>query len=437
MKRPIVAIVGRPNVGKSTLFNRLIKQRKAIVDDRPGITRDRIYAECSWNSKEFLLVDTGGFVPRSSEVITSLVKQQVSIAIEQSDLVLFVLDTKVGLQTADEEIAGILKRQHKRVLVVANKTDSEKDMADTSEFYKLGLGEIYPVSSTGGRHIGELMDAITDNLPEYVEKEVAEDVIKVAIVGRSNVGKSSLFNAIIGENRQIVSEIPGTTRDSIDSLVKIGNRKYSFIDTAGLRRKSQYPDVLEYYSSLRSIRAIERSDIVLELIDSAQGITGGDIRIAGDADKMGKGLIFVANKWDLVKGVEQYKFSQSVYEKAPMLKYAPVIYTCAIKGIGIDNIIKSIINIDSERKKRIGTSELNNFLEKVVKEKHPPAKAGKFIKFFYITQAQVEPPTFVFFSNYPELIDKSYQRYFENKLRQEFGFIGTPVSFVFKPRRVS
>lgn len=435
MKRPIVAIVGRPNVGKSTLFNRMIKQRKAIIDDRPGITRDRIYAECFWNGKKFLLVDTGGFVPRSSEAITSLVEQQVSIAIEQSDLVLFILDNKVGLQVTDEEIAGILKRHHKNVLVVANKADSEKDLADAAEFYKLGLGETYPVSSTSGRNFGELMDAITDRLPESVDEEVAGDAIKVAIVGRSNVGKSSLFNAIIGEERQIVSEIPGTTRDSIDSLVEIEDRRFNFIDTAGLRRKSRYPDILEYYTTLRSIRAMERSDIVLELIDAAQGITGGDIRIAGNAEQMGKGLIFIANKWDLVKGVEQYKFSQSVYEKAPMLKYAPVIYTCAIKGVGIDSIIKSIVDIDSERKKRINTSELNNFLEKVVKEKHPPAKAGKFIRFYYITQADVEPPTFVFFSNYPKFIDHSYQRYLENKLRQEFGFTGTPVSFIFKPRR--
>jgi GTP-binding protein len=435
MKRSIVAIVGRPNVGKSTLFNRMIKQRRAIVDDRPGVTRDRLYAECFWNGKEFLLVDTGGFVPRSSEVITSLVTQQVSVAIDQSDLVLFMLDTKVGLQTTDEEIASILKHHHKKVLVVANKADSENDIADAAEFYKLGLGKTYPVSSASGRNLGELMDAITDGLPESVEEEIIEDIINVAIVGRSNVGKSSLFNAIIGENRQIVSETPGTTRDSIDSLVEINNRKYNFIDTAGLRKKARYPDVLEYYTSLRSIRAMERSGIVLELIDAAAGITVGDIRIAGSADQMGKGLIFIANKWDLVKSVEQYRFSQSVYEKAPMLKYAPIIYTCAIKGVGIDNIIRCIIDIDAERKKRISTSELNTFLEKAIKEKHPPARGGRFIKFYYITQAQVEPPTFVFFSNYPKLVYSSYQRYLENKLRQEFGFTGTPISLIFKPRR--
>ncbi|OQX92698.1 MAG: ribosome biogenesis GTPase Der [candidate division Zixibacteria bacterium 4484_95] len=435
MKRSIVAIVGRPNVGKSTLFNRMIKKRRAIVDDRPGVTRDRLYAECFWNGKEFWLVDTGGFIPRSTETITSLVTQQVYVAIDQSDLVLFLLDTKVGLQTTDEEIASILKHHNKKVIVVANKADSEKDIADTAEFYKLGLGKTYPISSASGRNLGELMDAITDNLPESFQEEVTEDIINVAIVGRSNVGKSSLFNAIIGENRQIVSEIPGTTRDSIDSLVEINNRKFNFIDTAGLRKKSRYPDVLEYYTSLRSIRAMERSDVVLELIDAAVGITTGDIRIAGSADQMGRGLIFTANKWDLVKGVEQHRFTQSVYEKAPMLRYAPVIYTCAIKGIGINNIIKRIIDIDAERKKRISTSELNVFLENVVKEKHPPAKRGRFIKFYYITQVKVKPPTFIFFCNLPKLVDSSYQRYLENKLRQEFGFTGTPILLIFKPRR--
>jgi len=435
MSRPIVAIVGRPNVGKSTLFNRMIKQRKAIVDDRPGITRDRVYGDCFWNRREFILVDTGGFIPRSKEVIASMVTQQVSLAIDQSDLVLFLLDNKVGVQTVDEEIAAILKRNNKNVIVAANKADSEQQIPDTSEFYKLGLGEVFPVSASSGRQTGDLLDAIVEKLPSYDEKVEESDALKVAIVGRPNVGKSSLFNAIVGEQRQIVSEIPGTTRDSIDSIVEIDGRKFIFIDTAGLRKKARYPDIVEYYSSLRSLRAIERSDIALIVLDTDRGISAGDIRIASEAERMGRGLLFIANKWDLVKGVEQFKFAQLVYEKAPMLKYVNIIFSCAINGKGVEAIIKNIFQIEQEMKRRISTSELNSFLEQAVKEKHPPAKAGKFIKFYYATQADSQPPTFIIFSNYPKSIDSPYQRYLENRLRKTYGFQGAPLSIFFKQRK--
>ncbi len=437
MSRPIVAIVGRPNVGKSTLFNRLIQRRKAIVDDRPGITRDRVYGDCSWNGRDFIIVDTGGFIPRTTELIASLVTQQVQLAIDQSDLVLFVLDNKVGPQTVDEEIASLLKRAHKKVVIAANKADSEKDMADTAEFYKLGLGDVYPVSAIGGRQVGDLLDAVTDNLPPVIDEAVDEAAINVAIIGRPNVGKSSLFNKLIGEQRQIVSEIPGTTRDSIDSLIEIDGTPFNFIDTAGLRRKSKYPDVVEYYSSIRSIRAIERADVALVVIDSADGVTAGDIRVADSAEEMGRGLIFIANKWDLVKGVEQFTFSQSVYDKAPMLKYVPIIFTSAVTGRGIDKIIPDILAVMEECQKRIGTSDLNTFLDKIVQEKHPPAKTGKFIKFYYITQAESQPPTFIIFSNWPKLIDPPYQRFIENRLRQEFGFTGAPLKVYFKARKES
>jgi len=437
MSRPLVAIVGRPNVGKSTLFNRLIQKRKAIVDDRPGITRDRVYGDCSWNGRDFIIVDTGGFVPRSSELIPSLVTQQVHLAIDQSDLVLFVLDSKVGPQTVDEEIASLLKRAHKKVVIAANKTDSEKDLADTTEFYKLGLGEVYPISAVGGRMIGELLDALTANLPQTAEEVIDEAAISVAIIGRSNVGKSSLFNKLIGEKRQIVSEIPGTTRDSIDSMIEINGTIFNFIDTAGLRRKTQYPDVVEYYSSLRSIRAIERADIALIVLDSADSVSGGDIKVADSAEEMGRGLIFIANKWDLVKAVEQYTFSQAVYDKAPMLKYVPIVFTSAVSGRGIDKIIPGILDVEKECRKRIGTSDLNTFLEATVQEKHPPAKEGKYIKFYYITQAESKPPTFIVFCNWPKLIDAPYQRFIENRLRQEFGFAGAPLRIFFKPRKDS
>lgn len=433
--RPIVAIVGRPNVGKSTLFNRMIKQRKAITDDRPGITRDRVYGDCFWNRREFILIDTGGFVPRSSEMITSLVTQQVTLAIDQSDLVLFLVDNKVGIQTIDEEIASILKREGKRVVVASNKTDSLELTADSAEFYKLGLGEVYPVSAITGMRTGDLLDAIVDKLPPPVEESETGDVLKVAIVGRPNVGKSSLYNAILGEKRQIVTEIPGTTRDSVDSLIEIDGRRFMFIDTAGLRHKRRYPDIVEYFSSLRSLRAIERSDIVLVIVDTDRGITIGDIKVVANAESMGRGIIFIANKWDLVKGVEQYTFRQSIYEKTPSLKYIDIVFTNALKGVGLDKVIQNIINVNEQFNKRISTSELNTFLENIVKEKHPPAKGGKFIKFYYITQAERKPPTFIIFCNFPKHIDEPYQRYIVNKLRQEYGFRGAPLLIFFKPRK--
>ena len=434
MSRPIVAIVGRPNVGKSTLFNRMIKQRKAIVNDRPGITRDRIYGDCFWNRREFILIDTGGFVPRSTELITSMVTQQVKLAIDQSDLVLFLLDNKVGVQTVDEEIAGLLKKSHKSVVVAANKADSEELIADTTEFYKLGLGEVYPVSAISGRQTGDLLDAVVDKLPPLEDEQESGDLVKVAIVGCPNVGKSSLFNAIVGEERQIVSETPGTTRDSVDTLVEIQGKQYKFIDTAGLRHKRRYPDIIEYFSSIRSIRAIERADIVLVVLDTDKGIVSGDIRVAGEAERMGRGLVFIANKWDLVKGVEQFTLGQQVYEKAPMMKYVKIVFTCAIRGHGIDKVIDGLFEVESEMNKRITTSELNTFIEAAVKERHPPARAGKFIKFYYVTQADSQPPTFVFFCNFPKLIDDHYKRYLENKLRNSYGFTGAPLKLFFRSR---
>jgi GTP-binding protein len=435
VNRKIVAIVGRPNVGKSTLFNRLIKQRKAIVDDRPGITRDRIYASCQWNRREFLLVDTGGFVPNTTEDITVQVSNQVLLAIDQADLVLFMVDAAIGIQTDDRNIANKLKRNGKKTILVANKVDSEKNIFEISEFYNLGLGEIYPVSAANGRLIGELLDAIAAALPVSDESEAGDLGLKIAIVGRPNVGKSSLFNAILGEKRQIVSSIPGTTRDSIDSQVEIGGRAYVFVDTAGLRKKSQFPDTLEYWTTLRSLKAIERSDIVLAVLDSQSGFTVGDIKIADYADNFGKGVIFIANKWDLVKGVPQEDFIKIIRQQAPMLAYIPVVFSSAIKGAGIEKIIKAIIAIDRERKKHLKTSDLNEFLQMAIGKRQPPAKAGKLIKFNYVTQAEGIPPTFVFFCTHPKFLDPSYRRFLENRLREQFGFDGTPIKLVFKARK--
>lgn len=432
--RPVVAIVGRPNVGKSTLFNRIIRQRKAIVDDRPGITRDRVYGESSWNGRDFIVVDTGGFIPRSKELIPSLVTQQAHLAIDQADLVLFVLDSKVGVQTIDEEIASLLKRAKKKTIIVANKADSEKDIADTAEFYKLGLGEVCPVSAESGRMTGDMMDLIIEKLPELIEDEAAEDALGIAIVGRPNVGKSSLFNKLIGEQRQIVSDMPGTTRDSIDSLIELDGRKFNFIDTAGLKRKTRYPDVIEYYSSLRSLKAIERARIALVMMAAADGVKTGDIKVAVEAEKMGRCIIFIANKWDLVKGVEQRAFIQQIYEKAATLRFVPVIFTSALTGKGMEKIMPMVLQIEAENQKRIGTSELNAFIDAAYQERHPAAKQGRFIKFYYVTQAETSPPSFIFFCNYPKFIEQSYERFLENKLRAEFGFTGVPIRFKFRAR---
>jgi GTP-binding protein len=435
MSRKIVAIVGRPNVGKSTLFNRMIKQRKAIVDDRPGITRDRLYAPCQWNRREFILVDTGGFIPNTDEEISAQVSDQVLIAIDQADVVVMVVDTAVGVQVDDRNIASKLKKHGKKAIVVANKVDSEKESLEINEFYKLGLGEVYGVSAANGRGIGDFMDALIQALPPTDDDDTAESGLKIAIVGRPNVGKSSLFNAIMGEKRQIVSSIPGTTRDSIDSQVTIDGREYIFIDTAGLRKKAQFPDSLEYWTSVRSLKAIERSDIVLVVLDTKEGITVGDIKIADHADQLGKGLIFIANKWDLVKAVPQENYSTFVRNEAPMLSYIPIVFTSALKGTGIKKIMAAINDVDLERNKRLKTSELNDFLKQALAKRQPPAKMGKLIKFNYITQAADAPPTFVFFCTHPKFVDPSYKRFLENQLREEFGFVGTPIVLVFKERK--
>jgi GTP-binding protein len=329
----------------------------------------------------------------------------------------------------------MLKRNRKKVVVAANKADTEASIPDTSEFYKLGLGEVYPVSASNGRQVGDLLDAMVKKLPEAVDEAEADDAVKIAIVGRPNVGKSSLFNAIIGEKHQIVSDIPGTTRDSVDSLIEINGKRFNFIDTAGLRKKARYPDIVEYFSSIRSIRALERSDIALVVLDCEDGVTMGDIRIAGNAAELGRGLVFIANKWDLVKGVEQATFNQSVYDKATGLKYVRIIYTDSLKGKGMDKVIEGILEVEQQMKKRIGTGELNSFFEEIVNQKHPPARAGKFIKFYYITQAESSPPTFVIFCNYPKLVENPYRRYVENRIREKYGFIGAPLSLIFKLRK--
>jgi GTP-binding protein len=450
MPLPIVAIIGRPNVGKSTLFNRLLKRRMAVVDDEPGVTRDRNYASTTWNRREFYLVDTGGFVPESRIEMERLVKAQAKIAISEADMVLFLVDAKVGAQNIDLEIANRLRKIEKKVLLVANKVDSPKDEAEVSLLNKLGLGEPMPVSSLNGRNIGELLDLIVQSLPvenlaEGGKKSVKEEKevrrihrksIKVAVIGRSNVGKSSFVNALLGEEKLIVAESPGTTRDSIDTDIEIDGQAYTLIDTAGLRRKSKIKNGIEYYTSLRTLRGIQRCDVALVLIEAQVGLVNQDIKIMGQVDDLKKGMVIGVNKWDLIEknGTTADYYTKRIKREAPFVDHVPLIYISAKTKQRVGTSLNLITQVYNERKKRIDTRKLNEELGKEIKRKPPAAVKGKYIKIYYCTQTDVEPPTFVFFCNYPELLQKSYLRYLENRIREHFGFRGTSIRIKTKKR---
>jgi len=435
MPLPIVAIVGRPNVGKSTLFNRLVKTRQAIVDDTPGITRDRLYRQGSWNGKDFMVVDTGGLHVGSDDVLATMVTEQARIAMEQADVIVYMIDAKVGGLEDDVRIIRELKKTAKKVILVPNKLDDPSRESEASEFYSLGFDTMIPVSALNGFNCGDLLDAIVEGLPRS-EPEIETEGTRIAIVGRPNVGKSSLTNAMTGKNITIVADLPGTTRDAIDTRFEIGGREYVLIDTAGLKKRNIYKNQLEYYTTLRTLRAISRCDIAIVVVDSIDGLVTGDLRIATEAAELFKGLIFAFNKWDIVEKDELTadKLRRAVKEKIPTLSYAPVLFVSALKGIRIPKIWESIDVISAERKKRIPTSELNNFIQEIVERRLPPARQGKFIKFYYVTQPEGDPPTFIFFCNYPKLIEKSYIRYMENRIRETYGFLGTPIKMVFKLR---
>jgi GTP-binding protein len=436
MPLPIVAIIGRPNVGKSTLFNRLLKRRMAVVHDKPGVTRDRNYACTTWNRKEFYLVDTGGFVPESRSEMERLVRAQAEIAISEADMVLFLVDAKVGAQNIDLEIADRLRKMEKKVLLVANKVDSQKDEADATVLNKLGLGEPTPVSSLNGRNIGELLDLITQSLPEEPAKEERKEGIKVAVVGRPNVGKSSFVNAILGVEKLIVAESPGTTRDSIDTEIEIDGQAYTLIDTAGLRRKSKIKNGIEYYTSLRTLRGIQRCDVALVLIEAQVGLVNQDIKIMGQVDDLRKGMVIGVNKWDLVEknGTTADHYAKRIRREVPFIHHVPLVFVSAKTKQRVGKTLNLIAEVHNERKKRIDTRKLNEELGKEIKRKPPAAVKGKYIKIYYCTQTQVEPPTFVFFCNYPELLQKSYLRYLENRIREHFGFVGTAIRMKTKKR---
>jgi GTP-binding protein len=436
MSAPIVAIIGRPNVGKSTLFNRLLKKRIAVVDDMPGITRDRNYAFTTWNKKGFYLVDTGGYVPSSIGEMERLVKAQADIAIAEADLVLFVVDAKVGAQSLDLEIAKRLRKTKRPVLLVANKVDSAQDEDEVYSLAGLGLGPPNSVSALGGRNIGDLLDQIVDALPEETAGEEEKESIRVAVIGRPNVGKSSFVNSLLGEEKLIVSESPGTTRDAIDTRIEINDKAFTLIDTAGLRRKTKIKESLEYYTTLRTLRSIEQCDVALILIEAQMGLLKQDIKIATQVHELRKGIVLGLNKWDLVEKDEKTAdlYTKLLKQKAPFLSFVPLIYISAKSGQRVKTAMDLVLRVYDERKKRIETSELNQKLEKDIKARPPASVRAKYIKIYYVTQTGVQPPTFVFFCNYPQLLKKPYLRYLENKLREHFGFVGTPLRIKVKKR---
>jgi len=434
---PVVAIVGRPNVGKSMLFNRLVGKRLAIVEDTPGVTRDRIYAEAEWNGRTFSLIDTGGIEPHTDNEILVSMREQAQTAIDNADVIILVTDVKVGLTAADKDVADMLLRSKKPLLLAVNKCDSVGTQpSELYEFYNLGVGDPYPVSALHGNGTGDLLDACVDLFPEAVDTDIEDTTIHVAVIGKPNAGKSSLINYILGENRVIVSSVPGTTRDAIDSSFTNEYGKYNFIDTAGLRRQSRVDEKLEKYSVLRTEMAVERADVCLILIDAADGVTEQDTKVAGLAHDAGKAAIIVANKWDTVDkdtGTMEAKARQ-IRQDLSYMDYAPIIFISALTGQRVDKLFTLINSVYAAASKRVTTGMLNGVLSDAVARLQPPSKKGKQLRIYYITQTGVAPPNFVAFVNDSELFHFSYQRYIENRIRDAFGFEGTPIRIIAKNR---
>lgn len=429
-----VAIVGRPNVGKSTLFNRLIGKRVSIVADKPGITRDRIYGQSEWNGKKFCLVDTGGLEPKSKDIIISQMKAQVNYAIEYSDVILFLVDGKEGLTPSDEEIALILRKSGKKVILVVNKIDNFENIHNSYEFYKLGFQDPVLISASHGRAVGDLLDRITELMNNNGLQQEDQDIIKIAVVGRPNVGKSSIVNSILGKNRVIVSDIPGTTRDAVDTYFEAKGKKMQIIDTAGLRKKSRVKEDIEYYSNVRAFSAIRRSDIVLLVLDATSSVTEQDKKIAGLSHEAGKSMIILVNKWDLVQkdSSTANKFIEKIRADLSFVHYAPILFISAKTGQRINQIIEKVENISKHYSLRIKTSILNELIEEATIITEPPVIRGKKLKIYYAVQFGIKPPTFAFYINDSKLFHFSYVRYLENQIRLAFGFEGTPI--VIKPR---
>ena len=438
MSKPIVAIVGRPNVGKSTLFNVIAGDSIAIVKDTPGVTRDRIYADCSWLNYNFTLIDTGGIEPDSSDVILSQMRDQAQIAIDTADVIIFLVDVRQGLTDADGKVADMLRRSQKPVVLCVNKVDSFKKMeADVYEFYNLGIGDPIPVSASNHQGVGDLLEAVSDHFKKDGSESDDDDRPRIAIVGRPNVGKSSIVNRLVGEKRVIVSDIAGTTRDAIDTPLKRNGREYILIDTAGLRRKSKIHEDLERYSIIRTVTAVERADVVVMVIDAAEGVAEQDAKIAGIAHERGKGVIIAVNKWDAVEKDDKtiYKMTEKIKQTLAYRPYAEFVFISAKTGQRLDKLFELIDMIIENQSMRIATGVLNEILAEAVAMQQPPSDKGRRLKIFYMTQISVKPPTFVVFVNDKKLMHYSYTRYIENQIRNAFGFRGTPLRFIIRERK--
>lgn len=437
MSKPIVAVVGRPNVGKSTLFNYLAGERVSIVDDEPGITRDRIYAETEWRGRRFSLIDTGGIEPKAEDIIMRSMREQAQIAIDTAHVIIFVVDLKTGLTADDEEIASMLRRSGKPVVVAVNKADHVGGMPpDAFEFYNLGLGEIFTISSAHRLGIGELLDEVYRFFPEENESDLSSDRIKVAVIGKPNAGKSSLINRMLGEERTIVSEIPGTTRDAVDSDLDHASGHYTLIDTAGLRKKSRIDSSVEKYSMIRSLAAIERADVCLIMIDAAEGVTEQDTKVAGYAHNSGKASVLVVNKWDLVEKVTgtMEDYVKQVRSMFPFMQYAPIVFISVKTGQRVNKLYETINDVFEQAGKHLTTGMLNDVLTEAVAMVPAPQDKGRHLKIYYGTQVGVHPPQFALFINDSALMHFSYERYLENQLRKNFGFSGSPIWFLLRPK---
>ena len=437
-RKPVVAIVGRPNVGKSTLFNVLAGEMISIVKDTPGVTRDRIYADVSWLDREFTMIDTGGIEPDSKDIILSQMREQAQIAIDTADVIIFITDVKQGLVDSDSKVADMLRRSGKPVILVVNKVDNfDKYMPDVYEFYNLGIGDPVPVSAASRLGLGDMLDIVISHFPPKTEAEEEDDRPRIAIVGKPNVGKSSIINKLVGENRVIVSNIAGTTRDAIDTEVKHNGRDYIFIDTAGLRRKNKIKEELERYSIIRTVTAVERADVVLMVIDAVEGVTEQDAKIAGIAHERGKGIIIVVNKWDAIEKNDKTmrEYEAKVRQVLSFMPYAEIMYVSAKTGQRLPKLFDMIDMVIENQTLRVATGVLNEIMTEAVAMQQPPSDKGKRLKLYYITQVAVKPPTFVIFVNDKELMHFSYTRYLENKIREAFGFRGTSLRFFIRERK--
>ncbi|MBO4951532.1 MAG: ribosome biogenesis GTPase Der [Wujia sp.] len=438
MSRPVVAIVGRPNVGKSTLFNTLAGDRISIVQDTPGVTRDRIYADVTWLNYNFTIVDTGGIEPESNDIILKSMREQAEIAIETADVIMFVTDVRQGLVDADGKVADMLRRSKKPIVLVVNKVDSfEKFMPDVYEFYNLGLGDPQPISAASQLGLGDMLDEVVKHFGENALNEEEDERPRIAIIGKPNVGKSSIINKLLGEDRVIVSNIAGTTRDAIDTTIKRNGTEYVFIDTAGLRRKNKIKEEIERYSIIRTVSAVERCNVAVLVIDATEGITDQDAKIAGIAHERGKGMIIAVNKWDAIEKNDKTmkKFTEDVREKLSYMPYAELLFISAETGQRLPKLFEMIDMVIENHSLRVATGVLNEIMAEAVALNQPPSDKGKRLRLYYITQVSVKPPTFVIFVNDKELMHFSYTRYIENKIREAFGFKGTPLKFIIRERK--